>query len=400
MLNSYLEYFSSPNYDNGVENNTEYLELRAQNIDTSPQKPRRKSIFRNQAKVDNGIGSHQYEEDESEIWRHHQIQMKFGSRGDWWDYDSKRVFRKWIQTFLVGLLTGLVAVFIGFCTKSLSHKKFEILYELIEDERKEKIRFGSAFCFYLFYNLICVSIAWFTVYLAPHAAGSGIPEVKCFLNGLNVNVLDLHTVLCKIIGIIFTVSSGLPAGKEGPMIHAGAGVASLISNLNLVGVNKNKYNSDREKRDLVACGASSGVAAAFGAPIGGVLFSLEEGASFWSTKLTWRCFFCAMITVTILLVIRTMNIHLGQANAAGMFSFGQFFTLKSSVYNFSVYELPLFCIIGAFGGLIGICFNHSNKIIQTYRIKYIVNKFYIRYFEVIVICILMSVISFWLPVLM
>ena len=75
---------------------------------------------------------------------------------------------------------------------------------------------------------------------------------------------------------------------------------------------------------LVTTLSDIAVASAFGAPIGGVLFSLEEGASYWSTKLTWRAFFCAMTTIATLFAIKNVDVWWGQADVAKLFSFGEF----------------------------------------------------------------------------
>jgi H+/Cl- antiporter ClcA len=62
------------------------------------------------------------------------------------------------------------------------------------------------------------------------AAGSGIPEVKCYLNGIKIpGVVRLKTLLCKTMGVTMSVAGGLAVGKEGPMIHSGAAVAAGLS---------------------------------------------------------------------------------------------------------------------------------------------------------------------------
>jgi len=49
------------------------------------------------------------------------------------------------------------------------------------------------------------------------------------------------------------------------------------------------------RRNFTTAGAAAGVAAAFGAPVGGLLFAMEEVSSFWSMKLGWMIFFCCML---------------------------------------------------------------------------------------------------------
>jgi chloride channel 3/4/5 len=107
-----------------------------------------------------------------------------------------------------------------------------------------------------------------TMYMA---AGSGIPEIKTILSGFVIpHFLDLKVLIVKAVGATFAVATGMCLGKEGPFVHistcAGWLVASLFP----------KYGENgRKMREMLSVACSAGLSVAFGAPIGGVLFSYE-----------------------------------------------------------------------------------------------------------------------------
>lgn len=70
-------------------------------------------------------------------------------------------------------------------------------------------------------NIIPVLIgAILVAYVEPVAAGSGIPQVKCYLNGVKVpRVVRIKTLAVKTIGVICTVVGGLAGGKVSVVYH-------------------------------------------------------------------------------------------------------------------------------------------------------------------------------------
>lgn len=103
------------------------------------------------------------------------------------------------------------------------------------------------------------------------AAGSGIPEIKTILSGFVIpNFLDLKVLLVKAFGATFAVASGMCLGKEGPFVHISTCVGYLVCRC------FPKYRDNgRKMREMLSAACASGLSVAFGAPIGGVLFSYE-----------------------------------------------------------------------------------------------------------------------------
>jgi len=142
----------------------------------------------------------------------------------------------------------------------------------------------TSYGFYVLYSIILSSLAAaLTVYIAPGAAGSGIPELIGCLNGVKYpKLLAKRVLVVKVIGVILAVSGTLCLGKEGPLAHIGAIAAIVCLEAPLACLAQ--FQTDVRKREIIAAGVSAGVSVAFGAPIGGALFAYEMSTpnTFWT----------------------------------------------------------------------------------------------------------------------
>lgn len=166
---------------------------------------------------------------------------------------------------------------------------------------------------------------------APEAKGHGVPEVMAAMIQKGGKIRP-RVAIVKAIASSITIGTGGSVGREGPIIQIGATIGSTIGQLlNL---------STRRTKTLLACGAAAGIAAAFNAPIAGILFSLELLLMDFSAD--------KLIPVALASVIATTI----SRNIEGNFTA----FIVPSYSMFSTYELIFYSILGLLSGLVSFAF--------------------------------------------
>ncbi|KAF8775163.1 hypothetical protein HU200_004561 [Digitaria exilis] len=280
---------------------------------------------------------------------------------DWRSRGKLQIFQyqvlKWALALFVGLVVALIGFFSNITVENIAGFKLLLTSNLMLQSR-----YMAAFVVYIGCSTaLAAAAAALCAYIAPAAAGSGIPEVKAYLNGIDAHsILAPSTLLVKIVGSILGVSAGFVVGKEGPMVHIGACVASLLGQggSRKYGLTWNwirYFKNDLDRRDLITCGAAAGVAAAFRAPVGGVLFALEEVTSWWRSALLWRTF---STTAVVAMVLRAL-INYCRSGHCGLFGKGGLimFDLSSRQATYTATDLATVMLLGILGGLLGALFN-------------------------------------------
>ncbi|KAJ0918255.1 putative CBS domain, chloride channel, voltage gated, chloride channel, core [Helianthus annuus] len=292
---------------------------------------------------------------------------------DWRSQSKSQIFQyismKWILCFVIGIVVSLIGFFNNLAIENIAGVKFVITSNMMFANR-----YWAAFFIFAAANLgLTLFAVLITTLIAPETTGSGIPEVKAYLNGVDAPaIFSFRTLLIKIVGTIAAVSSSLNVGKAGPMVHTGACIAALTcqggsKKYGLTWKWFRFFNNDRDRRDLVTCGSAAGIAAAFRAPVGGVLFALEEMASWWRSALLWRAFFS---TAVVAILLRGLT-DICLSGKCGPFGTGGLimFDVTEADITYHLIDVPPVLLLGVIGGIAGGLYNFLlGKILRLYNL--------------------------------
>ncbi|KAF8518751.1 Cl-channel protein [Gautieria morchelliformis] len=290
---------------------------------------------------------------------------------------AARAGQGWFVITLAGVCIGINAAIISIVTSWLSDIKMGYCRDAwwlnrhfccweVESTNEDGCSSWRAWGFYtperwIIYVLCATMFSLISASLvktfARYAAGSGISEIKCIIAGFIMQgYLGGWTLFIKSLTLPLVIASGLSVGKEGPSVHVACCIGNIVARM------FSRYSRSQEKmREILTAASAAGVAVAFGSPIGGVLFSVEEMCHTFSIKTMWRSFFCALVaTVTL--------------SAMNPFRTGKLVLFQVTYdRDWHFFEIVFFVIIGIFGGLYGAFVIKFNLQVAAFRRRYLAN---------------------------
>jgi len=227
---------------------------------------------------------------------------------------------QYIVLSAVALITGVISGYAAIGFYLLIDRLIEVLY----GESEALMATGAR------------ALEWYTIILIPTLAGLVVGQLGRFLPrrslhgvpdviesaALAAGRIPLRTGLISAGATIIALGAGSSTGREGPVAHLGAALASAI--VRLLRLNA------RFGRTILGCGVAAAVAASFNAPIAGALFALEVVIGHYAVH-TLAPIILAAIAGTLV-----SHIHLGD--------FPAFVVAERSVA--SLWEFPAFGLLG------------------------------------------------------
>ena len=210
----------------------------------------------------------------------------------------------------------------------------EILRPMIYHNLREALADGQWqwLALYILSFIIIAYLLKLIVAREPMCTGSGIPQIKGILQG-DMSMRWFSVLWSKIIGGVLAIGAGMSLGREGPSVQIGACVGQ--------GLSQTSHRTRFESRILMTAGAGAGLAAAFNAPLAGVIFGLEEMQKTISPALLLTGITASITAATVTEVVFGMS---------PVFSMGYLLPLPLNLFDVLV-------VAGIVIGLLGRLFN-------------------------------------------
>jgi chloride channel 3/4/5 len=152
--------------------------------------------------------------------------------------------------------------------------------------------------------------------------------------------------------------------------------------------------NEGKRREILSASSAAGVAVAFAAPIGGVLFSLEEVSYYFPPKTMWRAFFCA-VTAAMSLKVSSPNSLIKFLNPNGS---GKIVLFEVSYQrgDWHSTEILVFIFLGVSMGIYGAVFCKLNILwSRTFRQLHLMKKHPVL--EVVLVVLVTAVVGYYNP---